>query len=191
MNSNGSDSPETLNSAQNQLYLSRVTLKFHGWPWKTIGHLFYATSRFEHHFMAICEFELELQSEKSQFWVKIDFFLPCDLEIWRITLTNNREPLLCYFNLYASFHSHLWIQTGDTVWKRTNWVEIDDFLSVWPWNLTDDLEINRAPLLNNIKSCASFHHYMWNQTGVMVPKQLIWVLTSVTLTFVLWLWTFV
>ena len=26
--------------------LSRVTLKFNGWPWKTIGHLFYATSSF-------------------------------------------------------------------------------------------------------------------------------------------------
>ena len=57
-------SPEKLNSAQNQRYLSLVTLKFHGWPWKTIGYLFYATSRFEHHFIAICEFELELQFEK-------------------------------------------------------------------------------------------------------------------------------
>ena len=81
MNSNWSDSPETLNSAQNQRYLSLVTLKFHGWPWKTIGHLFYATSRFEHRFIAICEFELELQSEKSQFWVKIDiFFSPVTLK---------------------------------------------------------------------------------------------------------------
>ena len=25
-------------------FLSRVTLKFDGWPWKTIGHLFYVTS---------------------------------------------------------------------------------------------------------------------------------------------------
>ena len=132
-------------------FLSCVTLKFDGWPWQTIGHLFYATSsfvnhfkaigefklewhsrnaqfrsksaifvpcdieilrmtlktighliyatsRFEHHFIAICEFELELQSEKSQFWVNL-FFLPCDLEIWRITLTKSRATLLCYFNL--------------------------------------------------------------------------------------------
>ena len=21
-----------------------------------------------------------------------------------------------------------------------NWIEIDDFLGVWPWNLTDDIE---------------------------------------------------
>ena len=59
---------------QNQRYLSLVTLKFHGWHWKIIGHLFYPTSRFERRFIAICEFELELQSEKSQFLVKIDIF---------------------------------------------------------------------------------------------------------------------
>ena len=27
-------------------FLSRVTLKFEGWPWKIIGHLFHATSNF-------------------------------------------------------------------------------------------------------------------------------------------------
>ena len=40
----------------------RMTLKFDGWPWKTIGYLFYATSSFVHHFVAICVFKLELQS---------------------------------------------------------------------------------------------------------------------------------
>ena len=45
-----------------------------------------------------------------------------------------------HFNFYASFHIHLWIQTGDTFRKRPIWIEIDDFLAVWPWNLTDDLE---------------------------------------------------
>ena len=34
------------------------------------------------------------------------FFVPCDLEIWRMTLKNNRAPLLCYFRLCASFHSY-------------------------------------------------------------------------------------
>ena len=42
--------------------LSRVTLKYDGWPWKTIGHIFYATSSFVQHFVAIGEFKLELQS---------------------------------------------------------------------------------------------------------------------------------
>ena len=51
--------------SKSAIFLSRVTLKFDGWPWKTIGHLFYATSRFVLHFIAICEFKLELQSGNS------------------------------------------------------------------------------------------------------------------------------
>ena len=47
-------------------FYSRVTLKFYGWPWKTTGHLFYATSSFVHHFVAIGEFKLELQSGNAQ-----------------------------------------------------------------------------------------------------------------------------
>ena len=34
-------------------FLSRVTLKFNGWHWKTIGHLFFTTSSFVHHFKAM------------------------------------------------------------------------------------------------------------------------------------------
>ena len=47
--------------------LYRVTLKFDGWPWKTIGHLSYAVSSFVQHFIAIGEFKLELQSGNAQF----------------------------------------------------------------------------------------------------------------------------
>ena len=43
-------------------FLSRVTLKFDGWPWKTIEHLSSATSSFVHHFIAICVFKQELWS---------------------------------------------------------------------------------------------------------------------------------
>ena len=46
-------------------FSARVTLKFDGWPQKTIGHLFYATLIFLHHFVAIGEFKLELQSWKA------------------------------------------------------------------------------------------------------------------------------
>ena len=44
----------------------RVTVKFDGWPCNTIGHLFYATSSFVHHFVAIGEFKLQLQSGNTQ-----------------------------------------------------------------------------------------------------------------------------
>ena len=37
-------------------FLSRVTLKFDGWPWKRIGH-FYLASSFVQNFIAICEFQ--------------------------------------------------------------------------------------------------------------------------------------
>ena len=54
-------------------------------------------------------------------------FVPCDLEIWWMTLENNRASLLCCFKLCATFHSHWWIQTWVTVWKRPIWVKFDDF----------------------------------------------------------------
>ena len=56
-------------------FLSRVTLKFHGLPWKTIWHLFYATSSFEHHFKAIGKSKLKLQSGNAQFGSKSAIFL--------------------------------------------------------------------------------------------------------------------
>ena len=43
-------------------FFGRVTLTFYGWPWKTIGHLSWETSSCVHHFIAICEFKLELWS---------------------------------------------------------------------------------------------------------------------------------
>ena len=65
-------SPEMLNSRKNRrICWPRVSWKFDGWPWKTTGHLFYATSSFMHHLIAICEFKLELQPVKHPIWVKI------------------------------------------------------------------------------------------------------------------------
>ena len=63
------------------------------------------------------------------------FLEPCDLEIWRMTLRNNRAPLLCNIKLYASFHHHMWIQTGVTVRKRLSWILTSVTLTfdLWPW----------------------------------------------------------
>ena len=122
------------------VFKSRVTLKFDGWPSKTIGHLFYATSSFVHHFIAIGEFKLELQSGNPQSGSNSAISAPCDLEIWRMTLKNNRAPLLSYIKLYVSFHHHKWIQTGVTVRKRKfgSW-------PLWPWPLTSDLDLLHGP----------------------------------------------
>ena len=124
------------------IFLSPVSLKFDEWPWKTIGHLSYAASRFVYHFIAIGVFKLQLQSGNGQFGSNQNpwFFAPSVLEIWRMTLKNNRTHLLCSFKVCVSFHSNCWIQTGVTVRKRPIWVKIDDFFScvtlkfdVWPW----------------------------------------------------------
>ena len=63
------------------------------------------------------------------------FLEPCDLEIWRMTLKNNRAPLLCCFQLCAWFHCHMWIQTGVRVRKRLSWVLTSVTLTfdLWPW----------------------------------------------------------
>ena len=105
-------------SVECHFFLSHVTLKYDGLPWKSIGHHSYAASSFVHHFIAIVKFKLELQSGNGQFGSKSTFFL-----------------------------------------------------AVWPWNLMDDLKKNRAPLLSNIKLCASFHCHRWIQTGVRVGKR--------------------
>ena len=63
------------------------------------------------------------------------FLEPCDLEIWRMTLKNNSAPLLCCFQQFAWFHSHMWIQIGVRVRKRLSWVLTSVTLTfdLWPW----------------------------------------------------------
>ena len=80
-----------------------MTLKFDGWPRKNIGHLFYITSSFVHHLKLLGEFKLELLSRNAQFRSKSAILGPYDLDIWWMTLKNNRTPLLWYFKLCASF----------------------------------------------------------------------------------------
>ena len=122
-------------------FLPCVTLKFNGWPWKTIGILFYVTLSFVHHFKAIRYSPETLNSGQNG-----RLFAPCDLKIWWITFKNNRAPLLCCFKLCASFHSHWWIQTKVTVRKRSIRVKIGDLLSRvtfkldgWPWKTIEHI----------------------------------------------------
>ena len=122
-------------------FLSRVNLKFDGWPWKIIGHLFYTTLSFVRHFKAIGIFKLELQSGNAQFGSKLTiFFVPGDFENWRMTLKNNRAPLIYYVKLCASFLIHwrvkLELQPGKLKLGK-NWFF---FCPAWPWKLMYDLE---------------------------------------------------
>ena len=149
-----------------------MTLKFNGWPWKTIGHLFYTTSSYVHHFESIGEYKLELQSRNAQFGSKSAFF--CPVWPWNLTddLEKNRAPFLCCFKLCASFHSHQWIHTGVTVQKPPIWVKIDDFFSCvtlklngWPCKTIGE------PLICYFKLYESFHTNWWIQIWVTVPKR--------------------
>ena len=140
-----------------------MTLKFDGWHRKIIEHLFYTTSSFVYHFKSISEFKLELQSGNTQCRSKLMFFVPCDLEIWQMTLKNNRTPLPCHFKLCASFHSHWWIQTGVKVRKCPIWVKIDDFFrrltfkfDRWSWKTIGHLFNATASYLYHFVATGEF-----------------------------------
>ena len=127
--------------SKSAIFLCHATLKFDAWPWKIIGHLFHVASSFVHHFTAIGEFKLKLQSGNAQFGSKSAFIVPCDLEIWRMTFKSNRTHLLCRFKLYVSFRSYRWIRTKVIVQKRSILVKIDVLSRVtlkfdgWPWKI--------------------------------------------------------
>ena len=119
--------------------LYRVTLKFDGWPWKTIGHLSFAVSSFVQHFIAICEFKVTVR--KRPIRVKIDDFFS------RVTLQFDIWPWKTIGHLFyatSSFVHHfvtigvlkLELQSGNAQFGSN----LTIFRAVWPRNLTDDLE---------------------------------------------------
>ena len=82
-----------------------MTLKFDVCPWKTIGHLFYATWSCVYHFVAIGEFNLELQSENVQRGSNSTLFravwpwnLTDDLQTQQGT-SSKQHQALCIFSL--------------------------------------------------------------------------------------------
>ena len=99
------------------------------------------------------------------------FFVLFELEIWRMTLKNNKAPLLCYFKLCVPFRSHQSIQTGVTVRKHPIRVKIDNFLSRatlifdrWPLKTIGYIFYATASVV------ASFRSHVWIQTGVTIRK---------------------
>ena len=107
VNSNWSNSPETPNLGRIRWFLQPCDLEI--W-WMALKNnsalLLYATSSFVQHFIAIGKFKLELQSGNAQSGSSSTIFRAVWPWNWRMTFKNNRAPLLCYFKLYAAFHSH-------------------------------------------------------------------------------------
>ena len=108
---------------------------------KTIGHLFYATSSFVHHFVAIGEFKLELRVRKHPIWVKFDAFYSC------VTLKFEGWPSKTIGHLFCATSSFVYhfvaigefkleLQSGNAQSGSNSTI----FRAVWPPNLTDDLQ---------------------------------------------------
>ena len=121
--------------------LSRVTLKFDGWPWKTIGHLSFSVSSFVQHFIAIGEFKLELLSGNAQFGSNFTIFRavwPWNFDVWPWKTIGH-----LYYATSSSMHHFvaidefkLELQSGNAQFGSKSMI----FLAVWPCNLTYDLE---------------------------------------------------
>ena len=121
-------------------FLSHVTLKFDGWPWKTIGHLFYTLSSFVHHFKTMGEFKLELQSGNTQFVSKSAIFFHVTLKFdgwpWKSTghLSYNTSSFVHHFKAMGEFKLEL--QSGNAHFGSNSAI----FCPVRPWNSTNDLD---------------------------------------------------
>ena len=139
VNSNWSYSPETLNSGQNRQFFVPCDLEIWWMNLKTIGHFFYITLSFVHHFKAMDEFKLELQSGNAQFGSKSAIFCP----VWPWNLTDDLKKqystfivLLQALCIIAIDELKLELQSENAQFGSKSLI----FQPVWPWNLTDDLE---------------------------------------------------
>ena len=181
-------------------FSAHVTVKFDGWPKKMTKNnnrallLYYIKlcASFQIHWWIQTGVTVQkLTLNLGRNW---RYFILCDLEMWCLTMENNRPPLLYHIKLCASFQSHRWSQTWITIWKHSIWDKIGNFLSrvTLKFDLRT-LKSNRAPLLYYIKLCASFQSHELIQSGVSVRKRSIQVkicnfLSCATLKFNGWPW---
>ena len=122
-------------------FFSRATLQFDVWPWKTIGHLFYATSSFVHHFVDIGDFKLELQSGNAQFGSNSTIFRA----VWPCNLTYDLEKKIghLYYATTSSMHHFvaigefkLELQSGNAQFGSKSTIffsRVTLQFDVWPW----------------------------------------------------------
>ena len=114
-----------------------VMMKFDGWPWKTIGHLFYATLSFVHHFIAIDQFKLELQPGNPKLgWKSAIFFTLVTLKFvgWP-------RKLIGYLSYITSSFVHHFIAISEFKLELQSGNGKVGFWPLWLWPLTSDLEL--------------------------------------------------
>ena len=150
-------------------FFPRVSFKFDGWPWKTVGHLFYATSNFVLHFTTISEIKLKVTVWKHSIWVKIGNFQ----SVWPRNLIKKTWKIIGHiFCATSSFGHHFTIislfklksQSGNAQFGSKSVVPSD--LKIWQMTLKN----TRAPLLCHFKLCASFHCHIGIQTDPQTAK---------------------
>ena len=132
VNSNWSFS-QTLNSGQNLQFFC-LTLKFDRWPSKSIGHLFYATSSFVHHFVAI-----RVPVRKHPIWLKMSNFLSF------ATLIFGRWPWKTIGHLFHAYSSYVHHFVAICEFKLESWsgkaqigakfalTSVTLTFDLWPW----------------------------------------------------------
>ena len=99
-----------------------------------IGHLFNATWSFVHHFIAIGDSKLEIQSGNAQFWSKSTIFRA--VWPWKTIghLFYATSSFVHHFVAISDFKLEL--QSGNAPFGSNSTI----FWAAWPWNLTDDLQ---------------------------------------------------
>ena len=157
-------------------FSARVTVKFDGWPRKIIGHLFYATASFVHHFvLPIDEFKLELQSRNPQFGSNLTIFFS------RVTYKFHGWPSKTIGHLFyatSSLVQHfvpigefkLELQSGNAQSGSNSMI----FLAVWPWNLTDDLEKQQGTSSKQHQAVCTISSHDVNSNWIYGPETVKW-----------------
>ena len=135
VNSNWNYSPETPNLGRIWWFLEPCDLEIWRMTFKNnrapLLCYFKLCAAFHSHWWI----QTRVTVRKCPIWVKFDDFSAVWPVIWRMTLKNNRAPLLSNIKLYIPFHHHMWIQSGVTVRKLLSWVVTSVTLTsnLWPW----------------------------------------------------------
>ena len=134
MNPNWSYSPETPNLGQMQRFLEPRDLEIWRMTFKNNRAPLLCYFKLCASFQPLVNWNWSYSPETPSLGQIRRFLEPRDLEIWRMTLKNNRAPLLSIIKLYPSSHHHLWIQTEVIVRKRLSLVVTSVTLSfdLWP-----------------------------------------------------------
>ena len=141
VNSNWCYSPETQNLGQIRWFFEPCDLAIWGMTLKSNRAPLLCYFKLSASFCSHWWIKTGVTVRKRPIWVKIDdFFQPCDLEIWPMTLKNNRQ---LFFSTLSFMHHFIAIgkfklelQSGNAQFGSNLMI----FRAVWPWNLTYDLE---------------------------------------------------